>query len=76
MKSVHVDVDEAGRHVAVARIDDRCPRRFYRTPFDGNDAAAVNDQRARGDDSPGQNQVASADDDHGAILSPSQSMCT
>ena len=28
------------------------------------------------DDSPGQNQIATADDDHGAILSPSQSICT
>ena len=76
VKAVHVDIDEAWRYVTVARVDDRCSCRIDTTRLDRRDAATVDDQRPLADEAPGQNQVATADDDHGAILSPSQSIWT
>ena len=76
VKAVHVDIDEAWRHVTVARVDDRRSCRIDTPRLDRCDAATVDDQRPLADEAPGQNQVATADDDHGAILSPSQSICT
>ena len=76
VETVHVDVDEAWRDVTVRRVDDRGPRRVDTARLDRHDAAAIDDEGALADNAPGQNQVATADDDHGAILSPSQSICT
>jgi hypothetical protein len=74
VKTVDVDIDEAGRNVTICCVDDTSPGRIDSAGLNGRDAARVDNERAPSDDSPGQYQIATADDDHGALVSPAQSM--